>query len=325
MIQIINKRYLQKITFLPHDVKGPNVQENSAKPFYCNHLLEKRNFECGECGALMWYDEKTHDSSIKTPKFSSCCASGKVKLPTPKPLTVYMDELINNKKFMSKIRFYNASFAFISFNASSDNNLIKNSVYTFRVQGMIHHRIGPLIQDNKYNKQCAQIYIMDGAQQEELRQNYSEDLDIIILKKIRIMLESDCNNPYVNTFKTAAKIYKNNPESDIKTSTVTDKNEDKRRYNKPTATEIAILIPSMGESSEPTERKGFIFHKNGTLRNIDANQAAYDPLQYPLIFPYGCPGWEYKQIKLNLDSKSVTSKKKIEKETLMNDNGNFYK
>ena len=109
---------------------------------------------------------------------------------------------------------------------------------------------------------------MDGAQQEQLRKNYSEDLDIIILKVIRIMLETDCENPYVNTFKTASQIYKKNPEAELRISIVTDKNADKRTYNIPTATEIAILIPSMGEASEPTERNGFIFYKNGTLKNI---------------------------------------------------------
>ncbi len=71
---------------------------------------------------------------------------------------------------MSKIRFYNAAFAFISFKANSDKKLSQNSVYTYRIQGMVHHRVGPLLQnDPKYNKQCAQIYIMDGDQQEQLR------------------------------------------------------------------------------------------------------------------------------------------------------------
>src|SRR5688572_11069162 len=38
---------------------------------------------CSECGARHWVEEKTSGSSIKKPKFSMCCAKGKVDLPAP--------------------------------------------------------------------------------------------------------------------------------------------------------------------------------------------------------------------------------------------------
>ena len=79
--------------------------------------------------------------------------------------------MLNDSYFMSKIRFYNAAFAFISFNAESDKLLSKNSVYTLRVSrndSSSHHHAGQLTQNNdSFKKQCAQIYIMDGHQQEQ--------------------------------------------------------------------------------------------------------------------------------------------------------------
>ena len=70
---------------------------------------------------------------------------------------------------------------------------------------MIHHRIGPLIQTNKnFSEKCAQIYIYDGQHQEDLRKNYSPDLNLIVLKNIRIMLEVNCENPFISKFKLAS-------------------------------------------------------------------------------------------------------------------------
>ena len=241
--------------FVESDVGGENVQTDPSKPNYARHELKPRDQECEHCGAKHWKEDRTISLSSKTKYgFSSCCANGKVKIPPSDPLDPLLIRLLDDSHFMSKIRFYNAAFSFVSFNANSDQLLSKGNVYTYRVQGMIHHRIGPLTQDNDdYKKQCAQIYILDGEQQEELRKNYSPDLNTIVLKNLRLMLEFDCKNPFVNKFKTAASLYKSNPSLDLKISIITDKSVDRRIYNKPTATEIAVLIPSMGERGEATE------------------------------------------------------------------------
>jgi len=180
------------------------------------------------CQALHWLAEKASTSSKSNPKFSACCANGKVVLPPNDNLDPYMIQLLKDNRFMSKIRSYNAAFAFLSFSAKSDINLSKNNIYTYRVQGTIHHRAGPLTQtDDLAPKKFAQIYILDGEQQELQRMNYADDLDILILKKIRLMLEFDCNNPYVLQFKTAASIYKKDPSTDLKISIHTDKSLDR--------------------------------------------------------------------------------------------------
>jgi hypothetical protein len=55
--------------------------------------------------------------------------------------------------------------------------------------------------------------------------------------------------------------------------------------------------------------QGILFEKNGNLRHIDTNKAAYDALQYPLIFPTGQLGWEPNTIKLTLKDKPFKKKK----------------
>lgn len=97
-----------------------------------------------------------------------------------------MRELLSDKDFVSKILCYNAAYSFVSFSAKTDDTL-KSGIYTFRVHGLIHHRIGPLqAQNENSKKQCAQIYINDGELQDQLRENYSPDLQPIILKNLNI-------------------------------------------------------------------------------------------------------------------------------------------
>jgi hypothetical protein len=65
-------------------------------------------------------------------------------------------------------------------------------------------------------------------------------------------------------------------------------------------------MPNFGEKDEPTERSGFLFTTTGILKHINPDKAAYDPLQYPLMFPTGQQGWEPNSIKLNLNKKIDT-------------------
>jgi hypothetical protein len=209
---------------------------------------------------------------------------------------------------MKKIRNYNASFSFISFNATTDTNISKNNIYTLRIQGMIHHRIGPLIPEENSDAKCAQIYI-HGDDQEKLRQKYSASLNACTLIQLQAMLLDDCSNPFVLQFKKASQLLKNKPSLELKIVIITNKETDRRVYNKPTSDEIAVLIPNFGESTEPTKREAIVFEKNGGLKMIDTNKACYDPLQYPLIFPSGQLGWEHNSIKLTLPDEIETCEK----------------
>lgn len=56
-------------------------------PFYLRHHLSKRTERCNDCKALMFIEESIAGSKKRnTLKFSTCCAKGKVVLPTTNPL-----------------------------------------------------------------------------------------------------------------------------------------------------------------------------------------------------------------------------------------------
>ena len=283
----------KKLEFLISDVIGQYVQIDSGR-----HLIPKRDKMCLFCQALVWTEEKT-GSYNKNSVYSICCSKGKVQLPATKALPQTLLTMLDYPKYMGPIRHYNASFSFISFNATTDANLSKGNVYTLRIVGQIHHRIGPLVNPVGKKPQCAQIYFHD-SENEDPRKGYSSQLCPFKLIEIRSMLD-DVNNPFVLKFKYAASLLKKNPFTDLRIVILNNKQLDKRTYNKPTASEIAVLIPALGENDEPTQREGFVFEKNGDLKFIDPNHASYDPMQYVLLFPHGDLGWEHNTIKLNFN------------------------
>ena len=46
-----------------------------------HHTLGNMIYKCSECEAMMWLDERI-TNSVKLPIFSTCCAKGKVILPS---------------------------------------------------------------------------------------------------------------------------------------------------------------------------------------------------------------------------------------------------
>jgi hypothetical protein len=65
---------------------------------------------------------------------------------------------------------------------------------------------------------------------------------------------------------------------------------DSRRYNRPTAAEVAVLMLGTGE--EPVDHREIVLHSRaGPLKQISELHSAYLPLRYPILHPYGEQGW----------------------------------
>src|SRR5947207_9743480 len=67
---------------------------------------------------------------------------------------------------------------------------------------------------------------------------------------------------------------------------------DPRRYNRPTADEVAVIVVRPEDNNEPFERDIVIQDRNtGRLQNISQHSARYMSLRYPFLFPRGDEGW----------------------------------
>ena len=115
-------------------------------------------------------------------KVSLCCGEGKVVLPSLDILPELLGHLLTatdsrGKDFMNHIRAYNSSLAFCSLGANIDKELAnaRRGIYTFRIQGVLHHYIGSLIPNRDEAPAFAQIYIHDGTPEAEV-ENRQEHL-----------------------------------------------------------------------------------------------------------------------------------------------------
>ena len=77
-----------------------------------------------------------------------------------------------------------------------------------------------------------------------------------------------------------------------------DKNLHKGRFNNPTCNEISVLIAN----NQANPRDIIIPFRNNSLKYINEYHRSYDPLQYPLLFPYGTPGF-HRNIEVNKTNK----------------------
>ena len=98
------------------------------------------------------------------------------------------------------------------------------------------------------------------------------------------------NNHYLREITTAKELFE---ESNIEERKIVIQEERRaqgeysRRYNLQTAPEVAILM-----ENEPTANRDIIiFLKDGHLKRISELHPGYDPMQYPLLFPYVTDGY----------------------------------
>jgi hypothetical protein len=227
-----------------------------------------------------------------------------VKLPHLENPPKYLQDLLDNcNEFKNNIRAYNSVFAFTSLGASIDKKLIeKKGNYCFRIHGSIYHYMGSLLPQQKEDAKFAQIYIYDTDFQTNIRSKLMPSLDKKILIGLQKMFEN-CN-PYVKLFRTIAESNKENL-NDFQMIIQSDlQSNDIRRYNKPTSSDVAVIIP--GDGTEAIKSRDIVIHKqNGTIKKISELNGAYDPLMYVLLFPYGDKGFELN-IKANNSKKYVT-------------------
>ena len=90
-------------------------------------------------------------------------------------------------------------------------------------------------------------------------------------------------NPFIKVFMTAGIRARNENLSDMILTIHSVHGKDMRRYNLPTASEISAIITDF-----ITEPRNIIIkiHKD-KLHHISELHAAYNSMQYPLLFPYG--------------------------------------
>ena len=180
-------------------------------------------YSCSVCQAKLWAGEKLSGSTKSCYKFSLCCGEGKVVLLPVAPHPELLMHLLTvtdprGRAFREQIRAYNNALAFASLGANLDKGLAnaKRGVYTFRMHGVMYHRIGRLMPNECEAPAFAQIYIHDGIADVEVakRQRHLGDGALPELKGLQHMLHEV--NPYVAFFRQGLDMMREQGGADVR-------------------------------------------------------------------------------------------------------------
>ncbi|CAN6580175.1 unnamed protein product [Malus baccata var. baccata] len=130
------------------------------------------------------------------------------------------------------------------------------------------------------------MYIYDTAHEIDNWMRESEALNRDVVEKIQQILNQ--YNPFVQTFHHIAQ------RQDLQSCRLIIKEQlaNQRQYCLPSASQVAAIIV-VGEGSENIRGRDIVVQTtDGQLKSIKDCVGYYDPLQYPLLLPYGMYGWD---------------------------------
>jgi hypothetical protein len=285
------------------------------------HTLGPMNISCSKCNALHFISERLTASSMRNPKFGTCCLQGQISLPyltEPPPVlqSLLTASTARARGFREKIRRYNCAFAFTSVAVNVDEERIAGTGPTsFRIHGELSHKMGSLLPSNDTIQPLyAQLYIHDPQAALDYRIRRNNVLNPDVMSDLQDMLNQ--SHIYVPLYKHAYQIIMGKPEEEranIRVAIALAPDTDHRVYNLPTVDEVAAIVPSESDNSTHSERDIIVRLRGGPLKRISHLHPAYSPLHYVLLFPRGESGWhQYIPTQQSADdaqrSKNVTQR-----------------
>ena len=195
-------------------------------------------------------------------------------------------------RFRQNIRQYNSALAFTSLGVKVDNsvNVGGGGPPTFRIHGELHHQLGSLLPRNGDHPAYAQLYIYDPREALGHRMERNRTLDPIIMECLQNLILG--NHRWAHIFKHTMEVFEGINCDSVSIQLTANNNCDRRRWNLPTADEVAIIIPGDGTQSHGY-RDIVVHRRDGPLRRVSDGSPMYECLQYPFFFIYGEDGYHY--------------------------------
>ncbi|KAL6533062.1 hypothetical protein OROMI_027174 [Orobanche minor] len=205
---------------------------------------------------------------LREPK-GFCCLRGQISLPLPKMpqelWNLYTSlESSDAVHFRKRCRTYNNTTAFSSLGITYDETFAKSNkgVYTLRIQGAVYHFIRDLIP--------AEL-IVDLMRLNPYAQFFRGLRDLPNLQEYNIVLRAD-------------------PSLDMGV------------YSLPTVNQVAAIWHEIVgvPAAQPHDIR--VYTSSGQTHRVHYYYGCYDPLQYPLLFPFGEIGWHTGIRRISLAS-----------------------
>ncbi|UYV78651.1 hypothetical protein LAZ67_16002278 [Cordylochernes scorpioides] len=251
------------------------------------------NERCEFCNSLNFMGERPPDK-----KFTACCHKDKIDF-LEQDYPEYLETLMNG---VTIIESYNSSLAFASMGANIATPP-GYGPYCFRIHDQIYHRTGTLHPVGEQPPKFAQLYILDTAEATRKRLSIPENhgCDENLLNKLAELL-ANINN-FAMSYKMLRDVEKeaiqeaNNNGTELPNIVMAIKNDrtqDVRRYNKPTASEVAVVFQN--DDGEPPFIRDILIRlkpieNQPMLKRISILDPNLDALVYPLFYPRAEQGW----------------------------------
>jgi len=160
----------------------------------------------------------------------------------------------------------------------------------YKIQGKMHHRLGPLMAEDGQAPIYSQLYIYDTAQALQYRMQKNPKLDASTLHTLQYVI--DDLHPFIDTYKQAYELTQTTDLLEYHIQLDLQTSSNCRRYNLPTTNhEIAALLPGDIDACI-NSRDVIIRAQGGALLRTTECHPAYLTLHFPLFFPTDQPGWE---------------------------------
>jgi len=161
------------------------------------------NLRCEHYGARHFNSEKVTN---KGNSFNDCCGHGTVELNPLPQLPHELYELFTenhpkSKHFYNRIRGYNNTFSFASFNANLADFIAKRrGPYCFKIQGQIYYQINSALYPAPNEMPgYGQLFIVDNNEATECRLHRNSNLDEEILHSIDNIMRT--NNIFAQSYR----------------------------------------------------------------------------------------------------------------------------
>jgi hypothetical protein len=260
---------------------------------------------CPYCHVVFWFQECVKNNSCSTQRkivYNLCCKGGKVNLKPferPPPLLANLlrfDGGTRSRRFLRLIRSYNSLFAFTSFGAAIDKTINNGTApYVFKINGVVHHKIGTLLPQRGTQPKFAQLYTYDTEHETQNRLGMFEtddgaggQPDPAMASLLLDMLNE--NNSLVKVFRYARERLEREGDQKITLILLGCNTCHDVQYNLPSNGEIAAIIVGDYTAGEYTYDV-LVHDRECGLKRVSCLHPTYMPLQYPLLFPYGEHGF----------------------------------
>jgi len=179
---------------------------------------------CPYYHALHFDCEKLKSSWVYYPKFGMCCLQGQIQLPSLQPLTGILHNYLTRddysaKEFCNNIWQYNVAFAMTLVEVKINNSVTRQSgPYCFKIQGELHYLTGALLPQSDQTPTYAQIYILDIAEQLNVRRANNRSLDPVVMDNLQTMLLNSYS--YISLYCYAYEFIREKPIEEQKEITI---------------------------------------------------------------------------------------------------------